>query len=138
MSIEFHARPDHNLAVLVHTGRIPDDRFITFYRSFFESDTFDPSMNLLVDLRKTDSTPRSPEVLRQLAEVVRVSFSGITKRPRVAVVAPKDLSFGLARMYEAFANSVPWDFVVFRAMDAALEWLGLPDDLGDSPNQDAQ
>jgi hypothetical protein len=67
-----------------------------------------------------------------------VNLSGITMRPRVAVVAPKDLSFGLARMYDAFADSIPWNFVVFRAMDAALAWLGLPEDLMDSPNQDAE
>jgi hypothetical protein len=32
-------------------------------------------------------------------------------------------------MYEVFADSVPWDFTVFRAIDAALAWLNLPEDL---------
>jgi hypothetical protein len=63
------------------------------------------------------------------AEFVEQTFSKSSTIPKVAVVAPKDLSFGLARMYQVFANSVPWNFVVFRAMDAALAWLRVPEDL---------
>jgi hypothetical protein len=41
-------------------------------------------------------------------------------------------------MYEAFADSVPWDFVVFRVVDAALAWLGVPEDLMNRGSEDAQ
>jgi len=113
----------------VHTGRVPDDEFLAFYNSFFESNTFKPPMNLLVDLRETNSSSRSPEALLHFAESVEVKLADISANTRVAVVAPKDLSFGLARMYEILAGSVQWNFVVFRAMDAAFAWLGLPEDL---------
>ena len=129
MTIESHVRPEHNLVIFVHTGRVPDDEFLTFYKSFFESDTFKPPMNLLVDLRETNSSSRSPEVLLRFAESVEAKLADITANTKVAVVAPKDLSFGLARMYEILSDSVHWDFVVFRAMDAATAWLGLPEDL---------
>lgn len=134
MPIEYQGRPEHNLIILVHVGTIPDDEFLTFYESLYGSNQFDPSMNLLVDLRQADSTSRSSVVLRQLANTVVERYKGITTRPKVAVVAPKDLSFGLARMYEVYADSVPWDFVVFRAVDAALAWLGVPDDLMGDPD----
>ncbi len=52
-------------------------------------------------------------------------------------MAPEDLTFGLARMYEAYAHSVPWEFKVFRAMDPALAWLGLPGSLLNEINQDS-
>jgi hypothetical protein len=129
MTIEFDARPENNLLILVHAGTTTDEEFQAFYRSLFESGSIDPSMNLLVDLREADSSPRSPEVLNQFAEFVEQTFSKSSTIPKVAVVAPKDLSFGLARMYQVFANSVPWNFVVFRAMDAALAWLRVPEDL---------
>ena len=64
MPIESHLRPEHNLAVFAHTGRVPDDEFLAFYKSFFESDSFKPPMNVLVDLRETSSSERSPEALR--------------------------------------------------------------------------
>lgn len=129
MSIEFRTRPDYNLGVLVHVGSTPDDEFLAFYKSFFESDAFDPSMNLLVDLREADSSTRSSEILQRFAEFVRMTLKDATTNTKVAVVAPRDLTFGLARMYEVFTDPVPWNFVVFRAMDAALAWLGLPEDV---------
>jgi hypothetical protein len=129
MTIECRAIPEHNLAILVHVGSIPDEEFLAFYKSLYDRDALHPSMNLLVDLREADSRPRSSMVLRQLAEFMQVTHTGTTTRPKVAVVAPKDLSFGLAQMYGAFADSVPWEFVAFRAMDAAVAWLGLPEDL---------
>ncbi len=137
MPIEYHVRPEHNLAILLHVGTVPDDQFLTFYKSLFGGDQLDKSMNLLIDLRQTDSSPRSSEVLRRFAEFVQVQFTDPAVSPKVAVVAPKDISFGLARMYEAFAKSVPWDFVVFRDMDAALEWLRVPGDLMNNFDQDA-
>jgi len=138
MSIEYHVSAEHNLVILLHVGNIPDDQFLDFYQSLFGSDRFDNSMNILIDLRQTDSSPRSSEVLRRFADFVKVQYTDKTARPKVAVVAPKDVSFGLARMYAAFADSVPWDFVVFRDMGAALGWLRVPEDLMNAVAQDSQ
>ena len=129
MTIESLVRPEHKLAIFVQTGRVPDDEFLAFYNSFFESDAFKPPMNILVDLRETSSSSRSPEALLRFAESGKAKLADITASTKVAVVAPKDLSFGLARLYEVLSDSVDWNFVVFRAMDAALAWLGLPEDL---------
>ena len=70
----------------------------------------------------------------------RIQFSETSAHPKVAIVAPNDLVFGLARMYEVFSEleKVPWDLVVFRAVDAALAWLGLSDDFLDSLDDDTQ
>jgi hypothetical protein len=37
----------------------------------------------------------------------------------------------MARVYEAFSDLVPVDFNVFRAADAALAWLGMPENFMD-------
>jgi len=138
MPVKYHVIPEHNLAILLHVGNVPDEQFLDFYQSLFASDEFDKSMNILIDLQQTDSSPRSSEVLRQFADFVKVQYGDTTARPRVAVVAPKDVSFGLARMYAAFADSVPWDFVVFRDMGAALGWLRVPENLVKDTDQGAQ
>lgn len=135
MTIGIDTRPEHNLAVITHIGRVEDEEFLAFYRSFFGGGDFDPSMKLMVDLREADSAPRSSEVLNRIAEFVQTTRLDITAQTKVAVVAPRDLSFGLARMYDAFSMLVPWDFVVFRAMEAALAWLGLPEDSMDPPKR---
>ena len=129
MTIEYNISPEYNLIIIVHKRTIKDDEFLAFYRSLFKSDSFDPSMNFLVDLRETDSTPRTSDALRQFAEFARRILGDAGTPQKVAVVAPNDISFGLARMYEVLSNDVPWDFVVFRSMEAALAWLGVPEDL---------
>jgi hypothetical protein len=135
MAIESHFMPQHDLAVFVHIGRVPDDEFLAFYKDFFEGDAFRPSMNVLVDLRETSSSARSPEALLRFSKIMEAKADDTSKITKVAVVAPKDRSFGLARMYEILSGSVNWNFVVFRAMDAALAWMGLPEDLEISQGQ---
>ena len=105
MPIELRPVPDHNVFILAHIGLVPDDEFLAFYKSFFESGVFDASMNILVDLQEADSRPRSQETLKEFAEYMQVVLKDDTIQPKVAVVAPKDLSFGLARMYEVFPRS---------------------------------
>jgi hypothetical protein len=41
----------------------------------------------------------------------------------VAVVAPSDLAFGVARMYEAMTRVPKWEIQVFRTMTHARAWL---------------
>jgi hypothetical protein len=138
MPITCDLMPDAGLAIFIHVGVVPDDEFLSSYRGFLEDPNFDNSFNLLVDLRRTCSSSRSTRALRALAEFIRGVYTDNTTRPKVAVVAPKDLSFGLARMYEVFSDSVLWDFAVFRAPDTALAWLRVPENLMEDLEQDVQ
>lgn len=138
MPITYQLKPDERLVVLVHVGVVTDDEFLSFYKALYEDARFDKSFNLLVDLRQTESSVRSAAALNEFADFVRGQYVSTTAPPKVAVVAPEDISFGLARMYEFFSGTVPWEFVVFREADAALAWLGLPEDLMEDFDQNVQ
>jgi hypothetical protein len=129
MPIQFHFRPDAKLVISVHVGTVDDDEFIVSYKELFKSDRFDFSLNLLIDLRQADSSQRSTDALQQLAFLAQTTYQDSSAHPKVVVVAPKALSFGLARMAKAFSHRVPWDFAVFYSQDEALGWLGVPNDL---------
>jgi hypothetical protein len=129
MPIRLRAIPEHRVTVFTHTGSVPDDEFLSFYKAAYEERQFDVSMDHLVDLREADSSLRSPEALRVLADSMTPYMREVRSEPKVAVIAPRVLSFGLARMYEAYAQVVPWEFVVFRDPEAACAWLGLPEEL---------
>ncbi len=129
--------PDKELVVFRHIGDVPDDEFLAAYREFFQSSDVIAAIRLLVDLSETVSSPRSSQALRSLAELMRKVYGGGETRRRVAVVAPADLSFGLARMYQVFSDNVPWEFVVFRDADAARAWLGISDVLNGGEEYDA-
>lgn len=129
MPITIIRRPEQKLIIITHTGEISDSEFLEFYWRFFQGEKFDPDLKMLIDLREADSRPRGSDTLRQFAGFVKEHFNNPPTPPKVAVVAPKSLTFGLARMYQSYADSVPWDFVVFRAVDAALAWLDVPEDI---------
>lgn len=41
----------------------------------------------------------------------------------VAVVAPTDVLFGMARMWEGFADATGWRIAVFRSLAEAQDWI---------------
>jgi hypothetical protein len=126
MAIETRYVADANLTVIAHVGQVSDNEFITFYSSFFAAGGLEPTSHLLVDLRLADSSSRSPAMLRKLADFITCSPVHIPARTKVAVVAPQDLAYGLARMYGALADAVPWKFRVFRSVEDAESWLAVP------------
>lgn len=123
MPITFEPQPDLQLVVIRHVGDIPDDEMLDFYRGFLAGPDAAQYLNLLVHLEETRSSGRSSQALRALAQLLEGESAGGEMHRRVAVVAPTDHSFGLARMYEALSGRIPWEFRVFRDVTAAREWL---------------
>jgi hypothetical protein len=41
----------------------------------------------------------------------------------VAIAAPRDYAFGMARMWQAFVEDTGWNTAVFRSRAAASDWL---------------
>lgn len=60
--------------------------------------------------------------LRRLAEAQLVTAQ-ILPRAIAAVVAPSDHIFGMARMWEAYADATGWDTRVFRDRASAEQWI---------------
>jgi hypothetical protein len=75
-----------------------------------------PQYSFLVDFSNVAEFTITSEGIRRLAE-----RSGPERRARCAVVAPSDVSSGLARMFEAYAENP--GIAVFRTAMAAREWL---------------
>ena len=54
-----------------------------------------------------------------------VTLNPFGRGARRVAIAPSDLAYGLARMYEALTLQEQGDFQVFRTMAEGIEWLGL-------------
>ena len=129
MPISARFEKDAGLAIFTHRGVIPDEEFLGTYRTIYRDPRFEKTFNTLVDLREAESSIRSPEALRTMVNIRDRWLGDLEVNPRVAVVAPADISFGLARMYEAYSDALPFEFIVFKDIGAALAWLGAPEDL---------
>jgi hypothetical protein len=76
----------------------------------------------LWDLRAVREVPETTQELRDRAEYVK-GLRSVFDGERVAVVVATDLDFGLARMFQVFAEGSGVDYEIFRDMDAARDWL---------------
>jgi hypothetical protein len=71
--------------------------------------------------------PPPKESVRDLADLAaNMDCTGIASK--FAIVAPSDLAFGIARMYESYCECDPRStkkVAVFRSLAPALQWLGV-------------
>ncbi len=112
-----------------HVGVVDDDEFLSSYRELFTGDAYELAFDRIIDLRRADSTRRSAIALKSVAALISRCYEGRDLAPKTAVIASADISFGLGRMFAAFAAMAPGEVEVFQTPDAALAWLGAPTDL---------
>jgi hypothetical protein len=125
MPIHHIFREDHKVIITVHLGETPDDEFIVAYRNLYNDPRFSIELDRLVDLRQAQSGNRSSEAIKTIADLIKMLYGVPEKAVRTAFIAPKDVSFGLARMYQIFSDTVPGKLLVARESSEALQWLGL-------------
>jgi len=110
---------DARLVITQAHGAFNRQDLLSNRESLLKERAFDPAFDHLFDLRATERVELSPTDVQQ-ASLIR-AFSESSRR---AIVAPRDITFGLSRMYEAHREDIEELIRVFRDMDDALRWLG--------------
>lgn len=129
MPITYTIRTDLKLIIIKHSGSVPDEEFLQAYKQLALDKNFDITYDRLIDLRNTDSHVRSAEALGKLAKASEQRHVGTNPAPKTAVLAPKDLSYGLARMYSALSSDTNRELAVFKSVEEVLAWLNIPSDI---------
>ena len=77
----------------------------------------------LIDLKAVESMDINfddvSSVVTQNANIAANAVPGVL----LAVAAPRDHSFGLARMWETLVERVGWETMTFRSLAEAEEWI---------------
>jgi hypothetical protein len=110
----------------IHTrcaGAVTLDEVLQHFADLVGDPDCPARLDVLLDLSETTSLPTSHQLTAVTTEVARV-------RPRVqfdgcAIIATQDALFGMARMFEVFAESYFVATHVFRTMDEGTRWLEL-------------
>jgi len=90
---------------------------------------FHAGMNFFHDMRKADMKV-SGSVIRDAARVESPpSNSGAVRKG--AILVSSDVGFGMMRMLATFRERPGLDLDVFRDLEEAKAWLGLPAEIGD-------
>ena len=88
---------------------------------------FRPGMSILWDLSEANASRMTSSDIRRIAgqNKARLKKAGVPYK--AAFLAPRDIEFGLSRMYEMFADASLVENRVFRNLEDARRWLSSAD-----------
>jgi hypothetical protein len=95
---------------------------------------FEPDMGVVWDYSEGTNANFGPNEIKKLAQSVEQWSQGRgSAKYRSASFAPRDIEFGLSRMYQAFIEirGVSFEFSVFRELDQAIRWVNKIEPQGD-------
>ncbi len=122
--ITFVYDPATRVRTATYRGIITDDAILEAYARVMSEPGYVPDADSLVDLRLVTGFEVSTDTLRTMVERV-AALDTRGRRPRIALVAPTELAYGLSRMYELLSGpDAPRLIRVFRDFDEAVGWLG--------------
>jgi hypothetical protein len=110
----------------IHTrclGAVTLDEVVQHFADLMRDPECPERLDVLLDLSEMTTLPTSSKLIGVTTELARV-------RPRVqfdgcAIIATQDALFGMARMFEVFAENYFGATRVFRTIDEGTSWLEL-------------
>jgi hypothetical protein len=124
MTIQVHVDESRQLVEVVFAGQVTDSEFADTMNRYLQ----EPFATLplgLFDLTDIASLDVAAESIRDAARRVAQHVDSRLEQGKLAIVAPRDLLFGMARMYEMLRDESPVEVRVFRERNEAESWLGL-------------
>jgi len=126
MPVHLTVDSEQQVVFVIHLGLVDDDEVLTLNERIRVDPRVKSGFSIFVDLREARSELRTTEALKRLAEQSRQWLRDPTSNSRLAVLAPRDISYGLARMFGTFSDAAENQFCVFRDLHTAADWLGIP------------
>ncbi len=125
---------DKNLGVVftTATGRLTEEELLEDKRRLTSDPEFSPELVELSDIRAVTDLAITPE---GVARMVMQDADDADKLStyKLAIVVSEEVAFGLGRMYESMTHENMPNVRIFRDMDEARGWLGLPaEDVADA------
>jgi hypothetical protein len=121
MPLRYHIDSGAGMLLVVGEGTISQSERLAAIRGWLGDPGFRPGLNTLCDFSAATSTPTMAELHEIVSIVERHSAAIGTKK--LAMVAPRPVTFGVARQFQTLADTGPLDVGVFKDRRAALGWL---------------
>ena len=119
----------HGCIFIKWCGPFSSEEGLAQYREIAELASFQQGAHLFHDARLVDFNVPNSEI-RKVAEAPSPKvISNIVRK--VATLASSELGFGMMRTLAAIRERPGLELNVFRDLEEAKTWLGLPADLGD-------
>ena len=119
MAADYEIDKERRLVISTASGAFTRADVLAHREKLFNDPEYDPSFSQVIDFTPVTQFWIEPKELQSLAQTM--VFSANSRR---AIVAPSDLIFGFARMYEILRDSAGETGIrVFRDRDEALDWV---------------
>lgn len=125
MCYRIKVKKDRKLAQIFAYGRVD---FLELKEIFFETvrhEDWQAGYNMLCDYRKIEKFAVTSQDINHITEW-QTSIDTLIGNGRCAVVASRDLIFGMNRMWEILSADRSQQIRVFRKIREALDWLFYP------------
>ena len=125
MPISYSIDRDLGVVFTTSTGRLTDDDILENKRKLTADPEYSSQLVELSDVRSVTELAVTPE---GVARMVSKDAEDADKLDgyKLAIVVSKEVAFGLGRMYETMTQENMPGVGIFRDMNEAREWLGLP------------
>ena len=117
MAVTYRRDPERRLLVVTLAGLVTESDLNRLTDEVRQDATVDPTWSALVDASALNPAGITTEMLRLRASIPRPN------PVQIAVVAPTDVVFGLARMFQMMSEGQGNRIEVFRFPGDALAWL---------------
>jgi hypothetical protein len=132
----YHFNADHALVFFRSTGRFTEHDFINLLLAAYDDPRHTPTFNHVWDSRDIEELVVGANVINMYRDLLNEYESQIT-RGRIAIVAVRTITRTFSSMLVQVGNGHPATFRLFKDLEAAAEWIGVPASaLIDIPDQD--
>ena len=124
MPLRYKIIANKRLVYVVGTEIVTIDDLVENIKELSEDPLYTAPMRKLVDYRrleKIELSMKESEIFAQEKERRKRVFD----HEQCAIVAPKDVNFGIARMHTSLMNQSTMTAKVFRDLEDARAWLGI-------------
>ncbi len=127
MPFRIHAFDDGRGSLVAGEGRVEQREALEAYEGYFTPEHVRRRLYVLADFRRVTELAAGSEIAQQLASLGDHVVGDNARDGVVAVVGASDLTFGMARMWQAHVeqrlSSLGWSTLATRSMDEAVEWI---------------
>lgn len=126
MAIDRYIDPESGLVVFTVTGSGKVTDMIKALEELFIAPGYRKNADIMWDFSQWREEPPEARELRELVNFIDRNREKRGAGYRVCIVVSRDLDYGLARMFEAYAENLPFTLRIFRKRSQAESWLKKP------------
>lgn len=122
MSYSIQFVEEQQFVIVAISGIVSSKVFINAMAEIVSSSKYPDNINAVYDLSEMDFDNVTTGFLQFTKHQVR----GLTEKragAKTVYVCPKDLQFGMARMWKVMIDDIPVDIHVVRSLDEAVDWI---------------